>query len=227
MKYNFVFFAQKTGTYSFSADKKTLTVDYSSMLTNVDASDAFYARINDYTVSGAFTQPVTLTRPFAQINFGSAKADYLAAEASQVAFDTTLKTAISLKQVPSVLNLLTGLAGTPVDKSFLPGTYMGNSSGSATLTVSEDAFPGASPVRYMGMVYVLADGSVPMTLPQVSISISGSQNGNAFSSSRNLTNVPIRANYRTQIVGNVFTDEGDFNITIDPVYLTPDITEDL
>ena len=222
VKYSFVFFAQKAGTYAFSADRKTLTVDYSAMLTNADASDAFYARINDYTVSGAFTQPVTLTRPFAQINFGSAKADYLAAEASQVQFDASLKTAISLKQVPSVLNLLTGLVSMPVDMSFLPGPYMGSASGSGTLTVSEADFPGATPVRYMGMVYVLADTGAPTPLSQVSMSVSGTQNGNAFSSTREITNVPVRGNYRTQIVGNVFTDEGVFNITLDPAYQTPD-----
>ena len=227
VKYSFVFFAQKTGTYTFAADKSTLTIDYSTMLTNADASDAFYARVNDYTVSGAFTQPVTLTRPFAQINFGSAKADYQAAEASQVKFDATLKTAISVKQAPSVLNLLTGLVGTPVDVSFQPNTYMGSAAGSGTLTVSDADFPGATPVRYMGMVYVLADASSTTTLSQVSMSISGTQNGNSFASTREIANVPVRGNYRTQIVGNVFTDEGVFNITLDPAYQTPDFSANL
>ena len=227
VKYNFVFFAQKSGTYAYAADKKTITIDYSTMLTNADASDAFYARVNDYTVSGAFTQPVTLTRPFAQINFGSAKADYQAAEASQVKFDATLKTAISVKQAPSVLNLLTGLVGTPVDVSFQPNTYMGSAAGSGTLTVSDADFPGATPVRYMGMVYVLADASSTTTLSQVSMSISGTQNGNSFASTREIANVPVRGNYRTQIVGNVFTDEGVFNITLDPAYQTPDFSANL
>lgn len=222
VKYNFVFFAQKSGAYAYSADRKSITIDYAAKAANSDAADAFYARVTDYTVSGNFSQTVTLTRPFAQINFGSAKADYLAAEASQVSFDSSLKTGITIEQVPTILNLLTGVVSAPQDVTFLPGTYMGNMAGSETLTVSDTAFPGAAPVRYMGMVYILADAEAPATLSKVALSLSGTQNGNAFSSTREVTNVPVRANYRTQIVGNVFTDEGSFMITLAPAYLTPD-----
>lgn len=225
--YHFAFFAQKKGTYAFSSDKKTIAIDYTGMSANSDASDAFFAHINGYTVSGSFTRSVTLSRPFAQINFGAVKADYQAAAASQVAFDETLNTAITVKQAPTVLNLLSGEVSAPTDVSFLPAVYMGNTAASANLTVTPEAFPGATPVRYMGMVYILADAETASTLSKVTMSISGLQNGSAFSSSRDVTNVPVRRNFRTQIVGNVFTDEGTFNITLVPVYDTPDNEENL
>ncbi len=227
VKYNFVFFAQKSGTYAYAADKKTITIDYAAMTANSDAADAFCARVNDYTVSGNFSKSVTLSRPFAQVNFGAAKADYQAAEASKVSFDTSLKTAITLQQVPTVLNLLTGVVSAPQDVAFQPGVYMGNSAGSETLTVSADAFPGATPVRYLGMVYILADANASSPLAKVGLNVSGVQNGKAFSSVREITNVPVRANYRTQIVGNIFTDEGYFTITVEPAYLSPDNATDL
>ena len=220
--YSFVFFAQKSGTYAYSADKKTITVDYSAMLANSDDADAFCARVSNYNVSGSFTRTVTLTRPFAQINVGSAKADYQAAEASKLAFDATLKTTFSVKQAPTVMNLLTGQVSVPKEIEFLANVYMGNASASSTLSVSGTAFPGATPVRYMGMVYVLADPSSITTLTKVGISVTGLQNGNAFSATREVTNIPVRANYRTQIVGNVFTEEGAFNISLDPDFHTPD-----
>lgn len=62
---------------------------------------------------------------------------------------------------------------------------------------------------------------------KVSLGINGLQNGNAFSATREVTNVPVRRNYRTQIVGNVFTDEGTFNVTIVPTYETPDYDKNL
>jgi len=225
--YNFVFFAQKSGTYTYAADKKTITINYSAITANSDLADAFYARVNNFTVSSTFSQAVTLTRPFAQINFGSVKTDYLSAEASQVAFDDNLKTAITVKQAATKLNLLTGVASDPADVTFLPGVYMGKASASATLTVNETSFPGATPVRYMGMVYILANPESATTLTKVSLGINGLQNGNAFSSTREVTNVPVRRNYRTQIVGNVFTDEGTFNVTIVPTYETPDYDKNL
>ena len=222
VKYNFVFFAQKSGSYAYSADKKTITIDYSAIPANNDAYDAFYARINNYTVPGVFSQNVTLHRPFAQINFGSAKADYEAATASQVAFDATLKTSVTVNQAPSVLNLLDGSVSTPVNAVFQSSAYMGSADASSTLTVDSSVFPGAAPVRYIGMVYILAASDAASTATKVTLSYSGSQNGNAFSSSRDVTNVPVRSNYRTQIVGNVFTDEGMFNITLDSAFYTPE-----
>lgn len=225
--YSFAFFAQKSGTYAYSANKRNVTVDYSAIPANADAADAFYTSIANYRVDGTFTRPVTLKRPFAQINFGSIKADYQAAEASQVTFDANLKTAIVVKQAPTVLDLLTGAVSSPVDASFPSATYMGNTGGCSTLTVSEKAFPGAAPVRYMGMVYILAADGDATTVSKVGMTVSGKQNGNSFSTTREVTNVPVHRNYRTQIVGNVFTDEGTFNITVDPVYASPDENKNL
>lgn len=212
--YNFVFFAQKAGTYTLPADKKTLTIDYSTIPANADAYDAFYARKNNYTVNGAsFTESITLYRPFAQINFGSLKADYQAAEASQVAFDATLKTWISMEQVPTVLNLLDGTVGTPKDLAFQSNAWIGNSTPTKFLTVT-----GFTEVRYVEMAYVLAAPAPQGQLGKVILNIEGKQNGNDFTATRTVTNVPYCRNYRTHVVGNVFTDEGTFNVIVEPTY---------
>ena len=228
VKYNFVFFAQKTGTYAYSADRKSITVDYTAIPANNDAYDAFYARVNDYTINGDFDETVTLRRPFAQINFGSIKADYEAAEASQVAFEATLKSAIVAEQVPSVLNLLTGETSAPVTAVFATGNYMGSVTGSETLTVNvTPALPAEQlPRRYVEMAYVLA-GETQANVTKVTLKLNGIQNGNAFTSTREVANVPIRRNYRTSILGNVFTDAGQFNAIIDPNFYTPDYPVDL
>lgn len=227
VKYHFVFFAQKSGTYAYSTDRKSITLDYSAIPANRDAYDAFFAHINDYTVSGDFNTPVTLRRPFAQINFGSVKADYLAAEASKVAFDASLQTSIVAEKVPSVLNLLTGEASVPVKAVFQAAPYMGSVAGSGTLTVNSTPALSADqlPVRYMEMAYVLA-GDTQANLDKVTLQLSGKQNGNAFSSVREVTNVPVRRNYRTSIVGNMFTGAAQFTVTIAPAFQTPDYRKD-
>ena len=207
--YKFVFFAQKSGTYAFSDDKTTITVNYAAGLTNDDTRDAFYAIENDYTVTAAFSKDITLTRPFAQINFGSVASDYAAAVASNVAFDTTLKTKITVMQAPSVLNLLDGTTASPLDVVFQPNKFQGG-----TLTVSGTT---DTPVRYMAMAYVLAP-TISTTATTVTLDVAGKQNGNDVNIQHNIANVPFQRNYRTNIFGDVFSVNGQFNVTIDPVY---------
>ena len=219
VKYSFVFFAQKSGTYPYSADKKTITVDYSAGLCNDDTRDAFYALEKDYTVTGAFSKDITLRRPFAQVNFGSLNSDYTAAEASKVAFDATLTTAITVKKAASVLNLLDGTTGTPVDAVFTANKFQGG-----TLTVSTSITD--TPVRYMAMAYILASSSKE-TATSVALDVVGKQSGIDFSIFHNVTNVPFQRNYRTNIVGDIFSVDGTFNVIIDPIYSTPDFESNL
>jgi hypothetical protein len=219
--YSFVFFAQKTGTYTFSDDKQTITIDYNSgALTNDDARDAFYAAELNYTVDGPFTKDITLRRPFAQVNFGSVKADYDAAVASKVAFDATLKTKISLKQAATVLNLLDGTTATPVDVTFAEDVFVGKTDATKFLTTS-GAPASAEPVYYMAMAYVLAstDKEIATT---VTLDVEGKQNGVDFAIQHNVANVPFQRNYRTNIIGDIFSVDGQFNVIIDPIYATPD-----
>lgn len=220
--YNFVFFAQKTGTYAFSTDKKTITINYSALYANDDTIDAFYAHVNNFTVSGDFTESVTLTRPFAQINFGAILPDYNAAVAAQVAFDNTLLTSITVDKVPSVLNLLDGTTSTPVTATFVAKTFIGNASASSTLTVNGTTIPASDqPIRYIAMAYVLSDPTA-VTVNKVTLSMNGFQNSSAFTSTREVTNVPVRRNYRTNILGSAYTSQGTFQVVIDPNYNTPD-----
>ncbi len=217
--YNFVFFAQKKGTYAFSADKKTLGIDYNSLLCNKDSLDAFYARENNYKVTGAFTKNITLYRPFAQINFGSVQSDYAAAVASKVDFTSgTLKSAIKLSSVADTLHLLDGTTSGSVDAQFMLNDWQGD-----TLTVS-----GATdtPVHYIAMTYVLASTDKEM-VNEVRLDVAGKQNGIDFAIDHEIANVPIQRNYRTNIIGDIFSIEGQFNIIIDPIYNTPDHDKNL
>lgn len=213
VQYSFVFFAQKSGTYTFADNKKTIMIDYTAGRTNDDTRDAFYAVEKDYTVTAAFSKDITLTRPFAQINFGSVASDYAAAVASKVAFDATLTTKITVKQAPSVLNLLDGTTGTPVDVAFQANRYQGG-----TLNVSGTT---DTPVRYMAMAYVLAS-SGSATATTVTLDVAGKQNGNEVDIQHNIANVPFQRNYRTNIFGDVFSVNGQFNVTTDPAFNAPD-----
>ena len=80
LTYQFVFFAKaaENSPYTFDAASKKLSIDYGAA--NLEAADAFYYATEPIKVEGAFSRDITLTRPLAQINFGSSNSDIAAAK---------------------------------------------------------------------------------------------------------------------------------------------------
>ena len=217
VQYQFVFWAQSAGKYTslFDSDAKgiTLTDEYIKGMMNDDTYDAFYAyeNLDGEAVSGAFSKAITLHRPFAQINVGApvtlnasnerTGGDFFAASKSGLAIDNTLTTAYTVT-VPNKLNLLTGAVdgATEVEMSHVshPNEF---------LTVDGVKYD------YAAMVYVLAGKE--STTQNLALELKTRQNGTGVTLNRSVANVPLRRNYRTNILGNVFTVTGNFNIVVD------------
>lgn len=73
--YQIAFFAHKKdgSAYTFDTTDKKVKVDYSKMNTsyNTDAFDCFYKLYETGTVTGPINETITLTRPVAQVNWGT------------------------------------------------------------------------------------------------------------------------------------------------------------
>ena len=189
---------------------------------NDGSYDAFYYREPTFTVTSAFTKAVELTRPFAQLNVGAPNQDFNAAAAAGIATDATgektLKTAYAIT-VPNKFNLLDGAV-----------------SGSAAITVDnvanrpdEALVVGNDSYNYAAMLYVLAADEASNM--DVTLKLVTTQTTTAGSTPRELTrevpNVPLRRNYRTNILGNIFTVGAAFEITVDNEFQTPDNNVDM
>ena len=204
MTYNFTFWAQTPGKYTV-ADDGTVTVTPKDMM-NGEPYDAFYQVINDYLVKTPFTEDVTLYRPFAQINVGAPKEDFRAAASSAIdTLATGMQTAYTIA-VPNKLNLLDRSVSGAAEIEFTPTNRP-----EEFLTVEGTEY------SYVAMAYVLAPVAKDM-LPSVKFSIQTTQNGEALTLEREVANVPYQRNYRTNILGNIFSVTGTFNITVDPIY---------
>lgn len=219
VQYHFVFWAQTPGQYTskLSSDKKTLIISPAEMM-NSDAWDAFYWHEPLAEVTGAFTKEVTLKRPFAQINVGAPVilddednrigGDFYAASKSGLKIDATLTTAYTLKAY-TTLNLLDGTVSN-MDDTAIAMTAVSHPD--EFLTVSETRYD------YAAMAYVLAPVDEGTTV-NLELQLNTTQNDTAVNLTRTVANVPIRRNYRTNILGRVFTVEGNFNITVDEDFL--------
>lgn len=202
-KYTFVFWADYhkdgyTSPYTYNSDSKTITVDYANAAGNDEKRDAFYNVLKDVEITGAYSTDVKLYRPFAQINFGAS--DLAAAKNGKL---DVQKAAVKLTKAATSLNLLSGTVAGEAEVTFAETALAGGK-----LSV------GGVDYDYLAMDYVLV-GKDSKTLSDVTLSANNSAWNYTYS------NVPLQGNYRTNIVGNLFTNPTTVSITVAPGFNEP------
>lgn len=206
-KYTFVFWAQADNApYTYDTDAKTVTVNYTSAAGNDERRDAFCNVLKDVEITGAYSSDVKLYRPFAQLNFGVTSEDYDAAKAAGL---EVTDAQVKLTNAATSLNLLDGTVLGAEDVTFA----------AAALPTELLSAAGAT-YKYVAMDYVLV-GKAAKTLSDVTLTLTatGTQ---STTPEYSWSNVPLQGNYRTNIVGNLFTSPAEVNITVDPAFDAPD-----
>ena len=202
-KYTFVFWADYhkdgyTSPYTYDAASQTIAVNYTDAAGNDENRDAFYNVLKDVEITGAYSTDVKLYRPFAQINFGASDL----AEAKSGGLDVQMA-AVKLTKAATSLNLLSGAVEGEADVTFAETALAGGK-----LAV------GGVDYDYLTMDYVLV-GKDSKTLSDVTLSANNGAKAYTYS------NVPLQGNYRTNIVGNLFTNPATANITVAPGFNEP------
>ena len=207
-KYQFAFFAHAAeAPYQFNAGTKLSECTFSvtdgytgaDCLSNAENRDAFYATLTDYEVTANVTK-VTLYRPFAQLNFGT---DDL--EAAAAAGITPGTTKVTVKQVATSFNLSTGATTGTVNATFDFAARPNE-----TLNVENKDY------AWMAMNYFLVPNN------EANVDVEMTVNTNKQPVTVPVTSVPVKKNHRTNILGSLFTQEGNFKVIIDQNFDTPD-----
>lgn len=225
--YNIAFFAesvtaQTDGVYDFNTSTGVLTVKYENMTshgTNEDAYDCYYklhetGKIGD---TGSLSQTVTLTRPVAQINWGTSDYDAPAITDKNAFGDdpaSSLQTTFTA-ELYTTFNLFNREVGNPTTVTL--GTP------DAFAVPSEEGFP-VTGYDYVAMQYVLA----PVESAIVDLNLTISSSTGTYNDAVVVNSAPYQANYRTNIYGSLLTDDVDITVVKDPIWGTPDydIVED-
>ena len=197
--YTFVFWAQdSTCTAYNTTDMSAITVDYNAPLCvcNDESRDAFY-KMDSFKVTEPFEKEEVLTRPFAQINF-------LASDAAGVVNVDQYQSQVTVTGVPTTLNTLEGTVADPTEVT----TY-------AYTTIPKETLEGYETYKYVAMNYVLAGTDKEM---KTEVALTVKDEKGAEVNTVTVANCPVQRNYRTNIFGDLFTLQGKFNITIDPIY---------
>ncbi len=205
-KYSFAFWAQAEGApYTFDTKNKTVSVSYEGAKSNDEKRDAFYAYRADLTVTGPMSETIYLHRPFCQLNYGAS--DYQ--DAIKAGVNAT-KSAVTVDHAATSFNLATGATDGDVAVTFTQEILPKDP---ATLTVEDKTY------QWMAMNYFL----VPKNQATIETSLKLYE-GDAETAVRDITvpNVPVQKNHRTNIVGNLFTEDVNFKVIIDERFDQPD-----
>lgn len=197
--YHFIFWAQAEGApYTFNPETKKVAINYTGAA-NDEKRDAFYA-VKTLKVTGPATEPVQLHRPFAQVNFGTS--DSAAATTAGVTPTASLFTATD---AASSFDVFAGEGTDPVRISFTE----------ATLPAEQLTLKDGTSYTYLAMNYFIPAGKLSEThVSNLSATFKGASDDVVIS----VPSAKVQANYRTNLVGNLLTDQVVFNVEIVPAF---------
>lgn len=202
LKYDVVFWAYANNApYTFNKAQAKIVVDNYTGAANDDARDAFYKCCPGYM---ATDEPVDvdLTRPFAQINWGADDYSYI----TDLGISMTSKISASVT-VPNTLNVLDGTVGGEevIDFSLAPIPF---DSGDANDKVLVN-YKGVD-YTWVSMNYILAGADNTLS------NLRAVFNYNGYDLNVDITNIPYRRNFKTNILGSLFTESSKFEVVIVP-----------
>lgn len=206
--YQMVFWAQYGDAYGDPTEMnlKQITMPYDE--SNQENLDAFYWYEPVFTVTKDFTKNITMRRPFAQVNFATTPGDIDESIAAGLDVKIGDKAVVTVKNAAKTLNLFTGETSDYAEVSVPATEFPKDAKGKYhEITVEGKTY------EIIAMNYFLVadkdavDGKttaeMSLTVGELELSVPQAQ---------------MKRNYRTNIVGELLTGEGTFNVTIDPIF---------
>ncbi len=203
--YQVAFYADDSSNGFVTYADGAISVDYSKAASNTVAEDAFIGKSSVFTVTGGASETVTLTRPFAQLNWGT---DDLGAKSLAEVLKTLTATVSVSSGLYTSMDVISGdVSGEVSDKvEFSPVKF--------TELPAEDfpTVPGETTYALIAMNYLLTgDGTIDcaLTLTEGLDAVV-------------VNSAPVQVNHRTNIYGSLLTAPRDFNILVDNKFDEPD-----
>ena len=207
-KFTVLFWAQVAHTYDTDELTAVGYKDLDALKANDESLAAFYgvAYVDDcrnVKKDGTSASPeVILKRPFAQLNLCTLN--------TSTAYDVVMvESEVIVSNVPTVFNVndhtaVDAYASVTFDMAAVP-------SDPATITVNNKTY------QYAGMNYMFAGDNI-----HLEYNIKTKLNGESEAVVNNeISSVPLKENYRTNIVGNLLTSKTDFEIIVDAAFNEP------
>lgn len=213
--YKFVFWADhvesvegeaiKTDLHYNTADLRNISMkgDYNGSSKD-DTRDAFFASL-EKLVTNAFSGSVELTRPFGQLNIKTE--DLASIPDNQKEAFVPVTAGLSFKNLYTGFNAATGdLLGEPTAVAYKAASAVADANGNLTVDYlfAPNTAGGQHLVNMTLAVYNAAGGQI---------------------TTKDLNNIPVQRNYKTNVTGNLLTVDGKVNVTVTPAFSSPALSE--
>ena len=204
-EYVALFWAQVDGHDFYDVkDLRAVTVDYTDALAN-DENRAAFSQVHSFNTHQARNERVELVRPFSQINLGTTK------ESLDIDYHIDLEESyMAVKGVGTTFNVRTQMTAEDYENVEFALAAVPDQ-----MLVAND-----SEYAYAGMNYILVPAN------NSTVNISYTIKTDVGSVSRQVPAVPVMKNYRTNLLGNLLTQETTIDIVVDPDFYTPDLEAD-
>ena len=191
--YTVLFWANKKDeAYFNTADLRN--VEMVQAASNNDDRDAFCGMDQIVNINSAYTKTVELKRPFAQINIATLVS-------TTAGYDVTpTASLVKVSDIPVAYNVATAQpVGTEGEV-----TYTVNRIPGGTITYGTESYTNVA------MNYVLVPESNVTVYYEIETA-----NGTV---TNEIPNVPVKANYRTNIIGNLLTSDATYTVKVEPLF---------
>ena len=198
-KYYVLFWAQVEDVWGTTENIDLCNITYpDEVLSNNENMAAFCGVRFIENIETEFTKDRTiiLTRPFAQINIGTTVPEIFTVDCQ--------KSGVKVTGAGNGYNVATGKVAETMESELV---FNQNVLPEGDLTVQK------VPYTYVAMNYIFPTAAVELTYDIYTDH--GTVNGS-------VSNVPVKTNYRTNIVGNLLTSSAEYNIEIDQNWGTPE-----
>ena len=213
--YTVIFWAQVAGKNHYNTDdlRMVSVEDPATLTANLEERAAFY-KVEAFSTPMTQTKEVTLVRPFSQINLGTTQESLAPVQPNQTqGYEIDVqKSYLHVSGLSTTFNTVKGYAEDgaeyKTEYTFALNDTPYKQDNTETLLVN------AVEYHYVGMNYVFvpSDDRKLVTLDYQIVTDKGTM-------TNDIINVPVKQNYRTNIIGNLLTDQATFEIVVDENFL--------
>ena len=206
-RYIVLFWAQNTDAWFDDATHNlgSSNIAYpSGYQPNNDKYDAF-TNVDYIEVNGAASKNITLTRPFGQLNIATNLPSTFTAEVNT--------TTVSVMGLAHSYNVATKKGTVTAD------TPVAFAEAAPLKVDAQNYLPFGNYARYISMNYVFVEDE------QANVAVTYDIETTHGKVSNTINSVPVKKNYKTNIVGSLLTSNVDYNVTLEKEWGTPDTEE--
>lgn len=217
----FAYYGEDNGISDYYDMQYLTDIKIKDAKSNIEHRDAFtnYVDVTAQESMKAVEKPVTLYRPFAQLNLGAVAEDIEAAKKAGVVVTNSKITVSNVYTEFDAYNNAIVAGAQSKEVTFTMNEIPGQA---LYVDMDNDATTADESFEYLALNYLLV-GNAGSEKELTDVTFEWQTADNKTNNPATVfKNIPVQRNYRTNIIGYLLTNPAQFNITIDEKFEKPD-----